>query len=127
MLRDRSSRCVTSVVKKLWFNNPNHRLSSSSEAAVRSNVKLDALSSHNDHNRSNRSLVVSRSRSSVGSSKRKASVLRRQHGLHQHLVLNRNHSRNTNVHRKRRSSNSRSRSGVMPVIPVRAKARSHKL
>ena len=49
---------------------------------------------------------------------------------HRRHGLNRSHSLNTNVHRKRRSSNSRSRSGVMPVIPVipvRAKARSHNL
>ena len=69
MRRDRSSRCVTSVVKKLWFNNRNHRLSNSSEAAVRSNVKHVALSRNSaGRNASNHSSshAVSRNKSSVG-------------------------------------------------------------
>jgi hypothetical protein len=63
-----------SVVKRLRLNHRN-RLSSSSEVAVRSNVKHDALSSHSKgRNRSNSSHVDNRSRSSVGKSKRKVNV-----------------------------------------------------
>ena len=76
MRRDKSSRYVMSVMKRLWSNNRNHNLlSSSSEAAVRSNVRHDAWSSHSkDRNRSNNSRVDNRSRSSVGNSKRKVNV-----------------------------------------------------
>ena len=82
-------------------------------AVVRSNVKRVALSrNRNDHSRSNDHADHSESSSHV------ASVSRRQPALNR-----RRSNQNTSVHRRRRNSNSLSRSAV---IPVRAKARNHK-
>ena len=118
---------IVIVLRKRNIRCNNNRVLSRQEVVARSNVKHVALSNPNDHNRSNSNNhhAASRSRSSVGSSRRKASVLRLQHGLRRRLGLNRRPNRHTSVHRKRRSSHSRnSRSVVIPVIPVRAKAKN---
>ena len=123
--------------RRLRCNSSDRKLSR--EVVVRNNVKHDALSPYNqDRNRSNSSHAGNRSRLSDGPvrlrrndprgqqnrSSHEANVSQRQQDQRLHRALNRRRSnRNMSVHRKRRNSNSLSRSAV---ILARAKAKNHK-